>query len=199
MLPSCLVYYTVRHSSSKPRKGCHKYLHIVDIFCPYIFLVQLDRRSRINLRNRVERMSDMLDWKSLGVYYTYARDLSLTRAYNYPEPKYPEIEISGMVLKPQRLRFSIRHLVHVLVSLPSTVHLYIADCPAKTFTIPVDIYTSHRVPVAPTASQRPLERRGSKAPVMRLPEQLEHANDSQQVSVGELRQLFKDMLVSEMR
>lgn len=41
-------------------------------------------------------MSDMLDWKSLGIYYTYARDLSLTRAYNYPEPKYPEIEITGM-------------------------------------------------------------------------------------------------------
>lgn len=73
------------------------------MYCPYIFLVQLDRRSRINLRNRVERMSDMLDWKSLGVYYTYARDLSLTRAYNYPEPKYPEIEISGMVFEASTL------------------------------------------------------------------------------------------------
>jgi glycogen(starch) synthase len=58
--------------------------------------LQLDRRSRINLRNRVERLSDLLDWKSLGVYYTYARNLALTRAYNYPEPKYPEVQSKSM-------------------------------------------------------------------------------------------------------
>ena len=36
----------------------------------YMFdFVRLNRRQRIIQRNRTERLSDMLDWKSLGVYY----------------------------------------------------------------------------------------------------------------------------------
>ena len=31
--------------------------------------VKLNRRQRIIQRNRTERLSDMLDWKSLGIYY----------------------------------------------------------------------------------------------------------------------------------
>lgn len=30
---------------------------------------QLTRRQRIIQRNRTERLSDLLDWKNLGVYY----------------------------------------------------------------------------------------------------------------------------------
>jgi hypothetical protein len=30
---------------------------------------KLNRRQRIIQRNRTERLSDMLDWKSLGIYY----------------------------------------------------------------------------------------------------------------------------------
>ena len=44
----------------------------------------------------MERLSDLLDWKSLGIYYQYARALALTRAYNYPEPKYPEVRIEPL-------------------------------------------------------------------------------------------------------
>ena len=29
----------------------------------------LNRRQRIIQRNRTERLSDLLDWKSLGIYY----------------------------------------------------------------------------------------------------------------------------------
>eukprot|EP01135_Chromosphaera_perkinsii_P012098 Nk52_evm36s2579 gene=Nk52_evmTU36s2579 len=41
----------------------------------------LNRRQRVNLRNRTERLSDMLDWKRLGLYYTKARRLALKRVY----------------------------------------------------------------------------------------------------------------------
>lgn len=39
------------------------------------------RRQRINQRNRVERLSPLLDWKNLGVEYSKARQLALKRAY----------------------------------------------------------------------------------------------------------------------
>jgi glycogen(starch) synthase len=41
----------------------------------------LDRRDRIALRNRTERTSDLLDWSSLGRYYTQARELAISRTY----------------------------------------------------------------------------------------------------------------------
>ena len=37
------------------------------------------RRQRIIQRNRTERLSDFLDWKHLGRYYTEARRLALER------------------------------------------------------------------------------------------------------------------------
>lgn len=42
---------------------------------------QKTRRQRINQRNRVERLSDLLDWKRMGLEYVKARVLSLRRAY----------------------------------------------------------------------------------------------------------------------
>lgn len=42
---------------------------------------QKTRRQRINQRNRTERLSDLLDWKSLGLEYAKARQLALRRAY----------------------------------------------------------------------------------------------------------------------
>lgn len=42
---------------------------------------QKTRRQRINQRNRVERLSPLLDWKNLGVEYSKARQLALRRAY----------------------------------------------------------------------------------------------------------------------
>ncbi|XP_021358473.1 glycogen [starch] synthase-like [Mizuhopecten yessoensis] len=41
----------------------------------------LSRRQRVIQRNRTERLSDLLDWKNLGVYYRKARHLAVTRAY----------------------------------------------------------------------------------------------------------------------
>jgi glycogen synthase len=39
------------------------------------------RRQRINQRNRVERLSPVLDWKNLGIEYSKSRQLALRRAY----------------------------------------------------------------------------------------------------------------------
>ncbi|CAJ0836976.1 13882_t:CDS:2 [Entrophospora sp. SA101] len=42
---------------------------------------QKSRRQRINQRNRTERLSDILDWKLMGMEYVRARNLALHRAY----------------------------------------------------------------------------------------------------------------------
>ncbi|KAI9596601.1 glycogen synthase [Syncephalis fuscata] len=42
---------------------------------------QKTRRQRINQRNRTERLSDLLDWKRMGLEYVKARQLALRRAY----------------------------------------------------------------------------------------------------------------------
>lgn len=48
----------------------------------YLFdFTQKTRRQRINQRNRTERLSDLLDWKRMGLEYIKARQLSLKRAY----------------------------------------------------------------------------------------------------------------------
>ena len=48
----------------------------------YMFeFAQKTRRQRINQRNRTERLSDLLDWKRMGLEYVKARQLALRRAY----------------------------------------------------------------------------------------------------------------------
>ncbi|ORY31002.1 putative glycogen synthase [Naematelia encephala] len=54
------------------------------------------RRQRINQRNRTERLSELLDWKSLGLEYVKARQLALRRAYpdsfDDEEPDYTGVQ-----------------------------------------------------------------------------------------------------------
>ncbi|KAI7589814.1 Glycogen, partial [Hortaea werneckii] len=48
----------------------------------YMFeFTQKSKRQRINQRNRTERLSDLLDWKRMGMEYVKARQLALRRAY----------------------------------------------------------------------------------------------------------------------
>ncbi|KAJ5451619.1 Glycogen synthase [Penicillium cf. griseofulvum] len=48
----------------------------------YMFhFTEKSRRQRINQRNRTERLSDLLDWKRMGLEYVKARQLALRRAY----------------------------------------------------------------------------------------------------------------------
>jgi len=41
--------------------------------------VQLNRRQRVELRNRVERLGEMFDWSAMIVNYNEAHDLALSR------------------------------------------------------------------------------------------------------------------------
>ncbi|XP_072048138.1 glycogen [starch] synthase, muscle-like [Amphiura filiformis] len=48
----------------------------------YMFdFTRLSRRQRILQRNRTERLSELLDWKSLGIYYRKARYLALHKTH----------------------------------------------------------------------------------------------------------------------
>lgn len=50
--------------------------------CEQMFrFCQKTRRQRINQRNRTERLSDLLDWKRMGLEYMKARQLALRRVY----------------------------------------------------------------------------------------------------------------------
>ena len=66
------------------------------------------RRQRINQRNRVERLSPLLDWKNLGIEYSKARQLGLRRAY--PDAFYPGAEAEEeyeFAHGPERLAISM--------------------------------------------------------------------------------------------
>lgn len=52
----------------------------------------LSRRQRIIQRNRTERLSELLDWRNLGIYYRKARNIALVRCY--PDA-FSEDEASG--------------------------------------------------------------------------------------------------------
>jgi len=49
---------------------------------------KLNRRQRVIQRNRTERLSDLLDWKNLGIYYRQARLQALEKVY--PEINYED-------------------------------------------------------------------------------------------------------------
>lgn len=56
----------------------------------------LNRRQRIELRNKTERLSVLLDWKSLGKFYVKARNMALKKVFNMELPMpdfYSEDEI----------------------------------------------------------------------------------------------------------
>ncbi len=54
----------------------------VEQLVDYMFdFTKKSRRQRINQRNRTERLSDLLDWRRLGLQYTNARQLALMRGY----------------------------------------------------------------------------------------------------------------------
>ena len=54
---------------------------------------QMTRRQRIIMRNRTERLSDLLDWKKLGVYYSQARYYALHRTY---PAEFPSSELENL-------------------------------------------------------------------------------------------------------
>jgi len=81
----------------------------------YMFeFTKKSKRQRINQRNRTERLSDLLDWKRMGMEYVKARQLALRRAYpsafdGEDEPDFfggSEIKISRPLSEPGSPRTS---------------------------------------------------------------------------------------------
>ncbi|XP_076642400.1 glycogen [starch] synthase isoform X1 [Halictus rubicundus] len=57
----------------------------------YMFdFARLSRRQRIIQRNRTERLSDLLDWRNLGIYYRQARLKALMKVYPELASEYAE-------------------------------------------------------------------------------------------------------------
>jgi glycogen(starch) synthase len=65
----------------------------VSQLCDYMMdFCSKSRRQRINQRNRTERLSDLLDWKRMGLEYVKARYVALKRKY----PDYEEMPPEGL-------------------------------------------------------------------------------------------------------
>jgi len=73
-------------------EGKHQMANIMWRYC------QLTRRQRISLRNKVERLSYLLDWNSLGKHYVKARNMALEKVFHLSTavPEFYEEE-TGMV------------------------------------------------------------------------------------------------------
>jgi glycogen(starch) synthase len=54
--------------------------------------VRQNRRQRIELRNRVERLSELFDWSALVKYYNEAHDLAMQRV-GAPTPGKIEVRV----------------------------------------------------------------------------------------------------------
>uniref|UniRef100_A0A7E4VT87 Glycogen [starch] synthase n=1 Tax=Panagrellus redivivus TaxID=6233 RepID=A0A7E4VT87_PANRE len=77
------IFITDRRYKSA-HESCDQLAH-----CLYKF-ASLSRRQRVILRNRTERLSDLLDWKALGTYYREARRLALKKVFPNLEMKLSE-------------------------------------------------------------------------------------------------------------
>eukprot|EP00026_Physarum_polycephalum_P003761 Phypoly_transcript_03775.p1 GENE.Phypoly_transcript_03775~~Phypoly_transcript_03775.p1 ORF type:complete len:686 (+),score=116.66 Phypoly_transcript_03775:101-2158(+) len=86
--PDSKGIFVVDRRFKAPHESIEQITNIMWRFC------QLDRRERIELRNRTERLSELLDWKSLGQAYSSARTLALERSAK------AMASITGASLKP---------------------------------------------------------------------------------------------------
>ncbi|KAL1237705.1 Glycogen [starch] synthase [Trichinella spiralis] len=73
--PMSYGVYIVDRRYKNPEESVLQLSQIMYDFCC------LSRRQRIILRNRTERLSDLLDWKNLGFYYRQARQMALSRTH----------------------------------------------------------------------------------------------------------------------
>ncbi|CAR30917.1 ZYRO0E05566p [Zygosaccharomyces rouxii] len=67
--------YIVDRRFKAPEESVEQLVDYMEDFC------KKNRRQRINQRNRTERLSDLLDWRRMGLEYVKAKQLALRRAY----------------------------------------------------------------------------------------------------------------------
>jgi len=73
--PQSYGIYVVDRRCKSAEESCQQ-------LAQYMFdFTKLTRRQRIILRNRTERLSELLDWNTLGIYYYRARQMALTRVH----------------------------------------------------------------------------------------------------------------------
>jgi len=82
----------------------------------------LTRRQRIIQRNRTERLSELLDWKTLGIYYYKARQMALKMTH-------PELDEDQLFLSSNRIRYGrpVSEPGSPATSRSSTPHGFSAD------------------------------------------------------------------------
>ncbi|MEQ2284973.1 Glycogen [starch] synthase, liver [Ameca splendens] len=73
--PAAYGIYIVDRRFKSAEESCNQLTQFMFSFC------QQSRRQRIIQRNRTERLSDLLDWRYLGQFYTQARHLALSRSF----------------------------------------------------------------------------------------------------------------------
>jgi glycogen(starch) synthase len=73
--PSDYGIYIVDRRLKSVEESCQQLTDFMVEFC------QKSRRQRINQRNRTERLSDLLDWKRMGLEYVKARWVAIRRKW----------------------------------------------------------------------------------------------------------------------
>ncbi|KYQ91195.1 glycogen synthase [Tieghemostelium lacteum] len=86
--PDSKGIYIVDRRYKSPQESVDQLTQYLWKFC------QLDRRQRIELRNHTEKLSELLDWKNLGKFYTTARSLALERAFPI-QPRSTSLKVSS--------------------------------------------------------------------------------------------------------
>uniref|UniRef100_A0A6B2KZL5 Glycogen [starch] synthase n=1 Tax=Arcella intermedia TaxID=1963864 RepID=A0A6B2KZL5_9EUKA len=77
--PENVGLYIVDRRYKGFEEGKHQMANVMFRFC------QLSRRERIALRNKVERVSAVLDWNQLGKHYVKARNMALQKVFDTSE------------------------------------------------------------------------------------------------------------------
>lgn len=84
----------------------------VNQLCEYMYDFTIkSRRQRINQRNRTERLSDLLDWKRMGMEYVKARQLALRRG-NFFHFNPFQTDYANSPLQPTPTRSTLRSHSH---------------------------------------------------------------------------------------
>ncbi|KAI8900264.1 glycogen synthase [Globomyces pollinis-pini] len=87
--PADYGIYIVDRRSKSVEESLNELTDCMFQFC------QKTRRQRINQRNRCERLSDVLDWKRMGLEYVKARWVSIRRKFPELASQYDEIRFHG--------------------------------------------------------------------------------------------------------
>lgn len=93
-------FYGIYVIDRKFKNACESVNQLSDIMFDFC---RLSRRQRIILRNRTERLSELLDWKNLGVYYSEARELAVKRTHPNRVLKFKRLQKRKSL---EQLRFS---------------------------------------------------------------------------------------------